>query len=305
MMCFELEYGGYMAIKIKKKIVLLGDSGVGKTSLIRRFVFDQFDDSYIATIGSKVTKKIIKIESEYKPYELTLMIWDIIGREGYQSLHARTFVGVNGAILVSDITRKSTYESLERYWIPFLFKIVDEVPLVFVCNKNDLKSETDHFFEELVEYASRYQKRINDKSNKGLQTVLLTSAKDGTNVEEAFETLGQLLITKKIQRDPVKELYEGLIATGLQRSSDTSTPIGALDTIIVDFCKGFDDSRMAMLILRQEMTRAGVDINDPTWDCIKKAIEYLAEAEMEFKDERAVRKNLERWKGWVYKVGEK
>ena len=285
---------------IKKKIVLLGDSAVGKTSLIRRFVFDQFEDSYIATIGSKVSRKCIKIEKPRRTFEMTFMIWDIIGREGYHALHARTFVGVHGAILVADLTRQETLETLERYWIPFLFKVVDKVPLVFVCNKSDLAGEYDFEPEELAEMASRHCKNVKKALPQGLAPSYSTSAKSGSNVEKVFETLGHLIISKQALVDPVKELYESLVATGIQRSSDKTTPVGALDAIIVDFCTGYADSRMAMLILRQELTRAGLDVNDPTRAGIYRSVEYLAEAESEFKDEDMVRSNLERRRDWAH-----
>ena len=69
----------------KRKIVLLGDSAVGKTSLVRRCVFDMYEDSYVTTIGSKVTRKELRIPRPDKTVMLTLMIWDILGREGYTS----------------------------------------------------------------------------------------------------------------------------------------------------------------------------------------------------------------------------
>ncbi len=112
-------------MNLKKKIVIIGDSAVGKTSLIRRYVFNQFQDSYITTIGSKVTTKECIIKRPLHSVEITFVIWDLIGREGYKGIHARTFAGVSGAILVADLTRKETFENLERYWIPLLFKVVD------------------------------------------------------------------------------------------------------------------------------------------------------------------------------------
>lgn len=72
---------------IKKKIVLLGDSGVGKSSLIRRCVFNRFEDSYAATVGTKVTKKFLKIPTSNRTEFMTLMIWDLMGNKGYQALH--------------------------------------------------------------------------------------------------------------------------------------------------------------------------------------------------------------------------
>jgi small GTP-binding protein len=291
-------------LEIKRKIALLGDAAVGKTSLIRRFVFDQFEDSYTATIGSKVTMKELKIKGKTRDIELTFMIWDIIGREGYHALHSRTFVGVNGAILVADLTRKETLQSLEGYWIPFLFKVVENIPLVFVCNKSDLKDECQFSTGELQDIAKRYNGQLMDALPSGFQSAYSTSAKNGNNVDKSFLTLGHLIMSAKELKDPIKELYECIVATGIRRTTDKTTPIGALDAIIVDFCEGFDDSRMSMLILRQELVRAGIDVNNPTRKGIMKAVEYLAEAESEFKDESTVLENLVRRKGLAREVKE-
>jgi small GTP-binding protein len=291
-------------LAIKRKIVLLGDSAVGKTSLIRRFVFDQFEDSYITTIGSKVTMKEFNIKGSKKDVDLTFMIWDLIGREGYHALHSRTFVGVHGAFLVADLTRKETLDSLERYWIPFLYKVVEDVPLVFACNKSDLKDEYQFQPEELSDLAKKYNGHTIEALPTKLEPTYPTSAKDGSNVDRAFKTLGHLILSSKKYSDPIKELYEGLVATGIRRTSDKTTPIGALDAIIVDFCEGFDDSRLSMLILRQELVRARLDVSNPNKKGILRAVEYLAEAENEFKDEKTVLENLVRRKEWARNVRE-
>jgi small GTP-binding protein len=281
-------------LALKKKIVLLGDNAVGKTSLIRRYVFDQFDDSYIATIGSKVTRKEVKLRHELDTVKLKFMIWDIIGREGYASLHARTLIGVKGAIVVSDLTRKETLNSLEQSWIPFLFKIVGHVPLVFVCNKVDLKEQVQFDPVELSEVAIRYNGKLDRYLPYGYESSYSTSAKDGTNVEKAFETLGHLILCSNQIEDPGQKLYESLMAMGLSKTADKTTAIGAMDMIIVDFCKGFPDQQLAMVLLRQELIRASIDINNPTKEGILKAVEYLAEAENEFKDEEIVKANLKK-----------
>ncbi|UCG70128.1 MAG: GTP-binding protein [Thermoplasmata archaeon] len=289
---------------VKKKIVLLGDSAVGKTSLIRRFVFNQFEDSYTSTIGSKVTMKEFSLDRTNEKVDVKFMIWDIIGREGYHALHARTFVGVEGAILVADITRKETLENLERYWIPFLLKIVENVPLVFTCNKCDLKGEYEFGFEDIEELADKYNGESFKKSFPGLTSCYATSAKDGTNVEDAFECMGHLLLADYRPDNTVEILLETLFATGIQRNSDRTTPIGALDAIMVDFCKDFTDSRIAMLILRQELARAGINVSDPKKERIITAVEYLAEAESEFKDREIVFSNLKRRKEWAENIDE-
>jgi small GTP-binding protein len=286
----------------KKKIVLLGDSAVGKTSLIRRYVFNQFQFSYISTVGSKVTKKNISISSPNKTTDLTFMIWDIIGREGYHALHARTFVGVHGAILVADLTRKETLKSLERYWIPFLYKVVEDVPMVFVGNKSDLKKECEVEPEEMNDMAKKYCGSTDNILGKDLRSAYSTSAKEGTNVEKTFETLGHLLLSDSERKDPVKKICEILRSTGIRRNVDIATPIGALDAIIVDFCDGFTDSRMAMILVRQEIVRAGIDISNPSKKGILNVLEYLAEAEYEFIDEDKVFSNLERRRGMAESI---
>lgn len=87
---------------LKAKVVLLGDSGVGKTSLIKRFVLDTFDDSYVATVGGKVTKKDLVVRTGTARVELNLLIWDLVGREGYTTFQARVIAGARGAILRAD-----------------------------------------------------------------------------------------------------------------------------------------------------------------------------------------------------------
>jgi small GTP-binding protein len=290
-------------LSIRKKIVLLGDSAVGKTSLIRRYAFNQFEGSYISTMGTKVTMKDMRIYKEEEEVDLTLILWDIIGREGYQSLHARSFIGVKGALLVADLTRRETLLSLERYWIPLLLKVVEDVPMVFVCNKSDLKGKYEFQPSEMKDMAERYMDIGEGVLPGGFETSYSTSAKEGENVEMAFETLGHLVLTENSYENPVKKICQVLRATGIRRSTDKTTPIGALDEIIVEFCDGFSDSRLAMLILRQEIARAGIDIRSPSKEGLLMFVEYLAEAESEFKEEKIVLSHLKRWSKLVEGIG--
>jgi small GTP-binding protein len=286
-------------LQLKKKIVLLGDSAVGKTSLTRRYVFDQFEDSYISTIGTKATMKEMKIPQENEEIKITLMIWDLLGRDGYHALHARSFVGVNGAILVADLTRRETLISLERYWIPSLFKVVENVPMIFVSNKFDLSGQFEFEPDEMEIVAARYNIGYEEVLPKWLKTDYETSAKTGDNVQKVFESIGYMVLSQTEQLDPMKELYESLVAQKIKRTSDKTTPIGVLDAIIVDFCEGFQDSRLAMPILRQEIARAGMDIRSPFKEGIPKLVEYLAEAETEFYNEETVISNLKKRLKWV------
>lgn len=182
-------------IRVKGKICLLGDLAVGKTSLIRRYVLDTFDDKYITTIGTKVTKKRLDIElpEQGKEVDLTLLIWDIMGQ--YQERLSSTisqfdryipqqnyFYNSKGAIIVSDLTRKSTSESI-KVWTSSLFEVTGEVPVIVIGNKNDLKDKHEVKKEELAKIAKKYN-----------APTFLTSAKTGYNVEKMFYHIGEQLV---------------------------------------------------------------------------------------------------------------
>jgi small GTP-binding protein len=186
-------------IRIKGKVCLLGDIAVGKTSLIRRFVFDKFEDKYISTIGAKVTKKSLKIPyPEYdRKIDLTLMIWDIMGQHIDRLPSTLTqyehyvppknyFRNAKGAIIVCDITREDTFEHMKN-WIKHLFDLSGKVPLILTGNKLDLISETDFPISKISGFA---------KENDGIG--LLTSAKSGENVEKMFYTIGDMIVKQAV-----------------------------------------------------------------------------------------------------------
>jgi hypothetical protein len=233
-----------------------------------------------------------------------MMIWDVLGREGYTATHSRTFAGVHGAILVADLTRKETLTTLERYWIPMLYKVTANVPLVFACNKSDLEGESTFGTSEIEEVASRYNIDLKEELPGDMLTSLSTSAKTGKNVEKVFESLGHLVLSDKIPGDPIKEFYESLVAEGISRRADRTTLIGAADALILDFCETIGDDEIAMSILRQEVLRAGVDVRNPSKEGLLRAVEYLAEAEADFKNEETAIANRERRLDWVRHVKE-
>jgi hypothetical protein len=207
--------------------------------------------------------------------------------------------GAKGALLVTDLTRKETLDNLEQYWIPLLYGVVENVPLIFISNKVDLADDMAYDPSELEEIASRYNMRVSDSLPDHLYTSYLTSAKTGENVELAFESLGHLLLSKKAPWDPVQELYKNLLANGNIRHSEDGTMIGATDSILMDFCNGVSDEKLALLMLRQEIIRARLDINDPSIDGLIRLIEFMADAETDYKDDKAVIKSREKRLSWA------
>lgn len=172
----------------KLKICLIGDVGVGKTSLIRRYVLDVFDDKYIATIGTKVTKKDIEVKNPTtaEPERVTLLIWDIMGQPSFREvLREAYFYGVQGSIAVCDVTSKESLGEL-RYWIKAMTATTGKVPIVFLGNKCDLREETRIPFQDLEIFAKK-----NDSP------AMLSSAKTGYNVEAAFQALVEMMLSPK------------------------------------------------------------------------------------------------------------
>ena len=169
--------------EIIKKICLLGDAAVGKTSLIRRYVYSSFDDKYITTIGTKVTKKslVFKHPSQDMKVRISLLIWDILGQKEYSRLHPVYYQGAEGGLVVSDGTRPTTIKSLEE-WATNFQRTVGEVPLVFLINKADLIDTNSFDTSEAERIAAKFGGRV-----------YMTSAKTGDNVERSFLELGNTL----------------------------------------------------------------------------------------------------------------
>ncbi len=173
---------------MKVKICFIGDAGVGKTSLIKRFVLDVFDDRYIATIGTKVTKKIVDVQGPQGEAKVMMLIWDIMGQKGFRELLREAyFFGAHGAVAVCDMTNKETVEEL-RYWIKALTDVAGDVPIVFAGNKADMENEKVVKEQDLRDLASKYKSEA-----------FLTSAKTGQNVEAAFKALA-LAVSNKMKQ---------------------------------------------------------------------------------------------------------
>src|SRR5919204_347176 len=167
---------------VKAKVCLVGDVAVGKTSLIKRFVLDDFDDRYIATVGTKVTKKTVDVTWKGVPATLDLMVWDIMGEKGFRELLKEAyFHGAQGVLAVCDVTRKDTLKDLDD-WVAAVVKVTGNVPIEFLANKSDLKDQMEVSDSDVSRAAAAYK-----------APYLFTSAKTGANVEEAFSTLAQMI----------------------------------------------------------------------------------------------------------------
>lgn len=160
---------------IQRKICLLGDIAVGKTSLVRRFVEGKFDDKYLSTIGVKISRKTL----EQPDSKLNLLIWDLAGGDDFSKAGASYLRGAAGALIVCDLTRPDTINAY-HYYAEQLKEISPQAKLLFLGNKSDLEDKRRLTDEQLAEASQRWD-----------SSYLLTSAKTGLNVEEAFQLLAQ------------------------------------------------------------------------------------------------------------------
>jgi small GTP-binding protein len=174
-------------IHIKRKIVLVGDYEVGKTSLLRKFVFDTFSDKYIMSVGLKVTSKKLEYQHSKNNSKITLnlMIWDIMGQKGYKLVPETAFHGAKGALIVCDLTRTETIHNL-TFLTSWLFEIASSIPVIFLANKVDL-----------VDKSSLHETAIADIATAFKAPYAITSAKTGENVNLAFNILGRMILKQQ------------------------------------------------------------------------------------------------------------
>ena len=171
----------------KLKVGLVGDPRVGKTSLIRRFVLDQFDDRYAKTIGAKVSKKVIHLAlPRGKHMRVDMMIWDVMGEKNIAELYLQAhFKGMQGILAVADVTRADTLKSIDG-WTASVRHVAGDVPVYILVNKMDLEDEFDMELPEVSKYS------------RGLGSPFaFTSAKTGKNVEKAFIEMADWIISRE------------------------------------------------------------------------------------------------------------
>ena len=168
----------------KFKICLVGEEGVGKTSLIHRFVSGAFDESYIRTLGAVVSKKTVSLGTlEGRPVQVDLMILDIMGKRTFLQLFKEAyFHGAKGILAVFDVTKKATLRDLTK-WIDGVRESVGPIPVYSLGNKVDLVERRETEEAEASDVRRAYECPI-----------FYTSAKTGANVEQAFQSLAKTVV---------------------------------------------------------------------------------------------------------------
>lgn len=157
-----------------RKVILTGNFGVGKTSLFNRFLYNRFSEKYLTTIGVSVDKKVVEIQGQ----TINLILWDIAGEVDQNKVPHSYFMGSSGVVYVFDVSRKPTYENMEKD-LNYLEEKLPGVVIKIVGNKTDLLDE------------GALQQLRDDLFRK---PDFWTSAKNGEAVEDVFYGLATSLL---------------------------------------------------------------------------------------------------------------
>lgn len=170
--------------RLQLKVIVLGDSGVGKTSILNRFVKQEFSQSYRATVGADFLFKELTVDNK----ELSLQLWDTAGQERFQALGNAFYRGTDCCLLVFDITNTESFDNIKNWRQEFLERSGNEnntFPIIVLGNKCDLAGERRVSKEKASEWALE-SKLIYEE----------VSAKDDIKVEEAFIQAAKLCLNK-------------------------------------------------------------------------------------------------------------
>ena len=164
------------------KILTIGESGVGKTCVLRRFVENKFSKNHLATIGIDFKTKTLNIYNQ----EIKLKIWDTAGQERFRNITTQYYKGADGIVLVYDVTEESSYDKIRDWMEQILSNTTqDEIGLVLLGNKCDMEPRT-------------VTEEMGNKMAEELKiSYFETSALTGQGIKEAFEKLTRDIMKKK------------------------------------------------------------------------------------------------------------
>ena len=172
-----------MSDNLTFKVLTLGESSVGKTCILRRYVEGQFFKNQLSTIGIDFKSKTLQIGN----HEIRLKIWDTAGEERFRNITSQYYKGAEGIILVFDLTKKESFDKINDWMKQIRVNTQsDEIAIVLLGNKKDIVNERVVSFEEGNERAGEYGIKYFE-----------TSALDGTGIDEAIQNLSEEIMKKK------------------------------------------------------------------------------------------------------------
>lgn len=169
------------------KIIILGESFVGKTSIVTRFIDDIFDDSLTATIGIGLFKKQIDINNE----KIKLNIWDTAGQERFYSITKSYYRNCHGILLVFDLSDIKSFNCIDRWFQGIEAEVNENVPIFLIGNK----------FDQMMEDSLTNLKMFEEKALEKNIRFFAVSAKTGENIENIFYELARECISNNLEED--------------------------------------------------------------------------------------------------------
>ena len=172
-------------IRFRLKVCLVGEAGVGKTSLVRRFVLNTFDERYMFTLGARVMKREVSLTGPGGPPDVVLLLWDVMGELSFLTLLKEAYFDrAQGVIVVGDLTHLPTIAQIP-VWLEAVRSVAGDIPAALVGSKADLPA--DPAAERAFEAVAREAK----------VPVWRTSAKTGEKVEEVFRSLATAMMQSR------------------------------------------------------------------------------------------------------------
>lgn len=172
--------------EMQLKLLIIGESGVGKTSILQRFIDNTFQKGFTSTIGIDFRSKKIKVEEQ----EAELQIWDTAGQERFFSITKSYYRGSDGIFLTFDISSEESFKSTEKWISAIQSKIEEKVPIFLLGNKKDLVEEDE------MDTLPTIQK-IKHLSKELAVPYYITSAQSGENIEEIFREMAKNILKQK------------------------------------------------------------------------------------------------------------
>ena len=176
------------------KILILGDSFVGKTNMLKRFLHNDFDSTNKETVGVEFDSKNITLGENGKEEIVKAQIWDTAGQERYRSLTKAYYKGAKGALLVYDITRRVTFENIDNWLIDLRTNGDKDILIILIGNKSDLEDKREVSKDEAETKAEQYNTAF-----------LETSAKSGDNITKGFMELIEQIYKANRDNTPTEQ----------------------------------------------------------------------------------------------------
>ncbi len=192
-----------MSVDETVKIITLGESSVGKTSILAKYVDDIFDINMISTLGVDFKRKTEIIDDK----QINIKVWDTAGQECFRNIQKIYYHNTEGVLLVFDLTSRQTFEQLNYWFENIKIECPKDVAICLVGNKSDLKDHIDVSDEDINEYL---KKNNNPKFFK-------TSAATGENIKEVFQYISREIMEKKKEENQNNTKRIQVIKTNMRR----------------------------------------------------------------------------------------